>query len=270
MSRLGGRVAAALALGAAALAVASPAGAWRAPKIRTMALSAELTGIHVDRWHYRGAGYPDPDASWATGGGTQTLGFSTPRPLRYRAVVASGDVPGGGTLPPLQLQPLAAGGPLKGSLRRRAAWRPHDAEVCDREGGCEDDLLVPPVHLPPSCPGRRLPVPARIGVERRSGSGLSVLSAKFEALPLEGLWPNCPPDMDGVRRPLALAQPASLGFAGAVARIRGLRPGEEATLKAHLSRGAVDGSASASCPPIGPGLRECAVTDLTLEVTRLR
>jgi hypothetical protein len=236
-----------------------------------MTLAVELTGIHVDRWHYQGEGFPDPDASWAIGSGTQTLGFSTPRPLRYRAVVASGEVPGGGTLPPLQLQPLAAGGLLKGSLRRRAGWRYHDAEACDREGGCEDAVLVPPVHLPPSCPAKRVPVPAQVGVERRAGSGLSVLSAKFEPLPLEGLWPNCPPDVDGARRPLALAQPASLGFAGAVARLRRLRPGEGATLKAHLTRGAADGSATASCPPPGgPGLRECAVTDLTLEVTRLR
>lgn len=260
-----------LAVGVAALTAASPAAAWRAPRIRTMALSVELTGIHVDRWHYEGDGYPDPGSSWATGSGTQTLGFSTPRPLRYRAVVASGEVPGGGTLPPLQLQPLTVPEPLQGSLRRRAGWRYHDPEICDREGDCEDAMLVPPVHRPPSCPGKKVPVPATVGVERLSGSGLSVLAAKFETLRLEGLWSNCPPEMDGGGGHLALGQPADVAFAGAVAAIRRLRPGEAVTLKAHLTRGAADGSASASCPPLsGPGLNECAVTDLTLEVGRLR
>jgi hypothetical protein len=242
---------------------------WQPPHFKRMKLVVELTGIHVDRWHVRDPKGARPEGSWVEGSGTQTLGFSTPHPMRFEALVASGETPTGERLPPLSLAPLAAPRPLKGSLRREASWRHHDSEVCDREGGCEDELPVPPVHLPASCPSRRVGVPASLEIGR--GSGHNVLSATFETLPIEHPWSNCPPDMDGASRPLALAQPASLGFGGGIARIAHLAPGETVTLKAHRTQGAVDGAPSARCSKLaGPGRQECAATDLTLEVTRLK
>jgi hypothetical protein len=237
-----------------------------------MTLSVELTGIHVDRWHVETEGYPLKDRSWVSGLGAQTLGFSTPRPLRFQAMAIAGETPSGERLPPLTLAPLGAPKPLEGSLRRRGSWHYNDPQICDREGGCEEANMLVPSHVPPICPARRIGVPAAVEVERLAGSGASALAVSFEPLPIEGAWENCPPDMDGARRPLALAQPAKVRFGGALAKISRLGVGDEATLKAHLVQGAADGSpAGGRCPHLeGPEQQECAVTDLTLEVSRLR
>lgn len=257
-----------------ALAAAPAAHAAAGFKAKRMTLSVELTGIHVVDWHVQDPNYPDPLTSWVVGKGTQTLGFSTRRPVRFKATAFSGRVPGGQSLPALVLQPQAAPRPLKGSLRRKGSWKYNDDSICDREGGCDDSVLVPPVHLPASCPARTVQVPAVVDVSASGGNPASqMLFAKFNGpLQLDGLWSNCPPDMDAVKRPLALAQPpATLSFGRGAKRVARMRRGSTLTLKTQVERGATDGVISGSCPKLaGPGQQECAVTDLTLEIKRVR
>jgi hypothetical protein len=254
------------------LASAAPAAAYTPPKAKRMTLAVDVTGIHVVDWHVQDGAYPDPARSWSEGSGTQTLGFSTRRPIRFRATALSGTTPRGDALPPLILAPMRAPAPLKGSLRRTASWKVNDGSGCDREGGCDDDPVFIPLHAPASCPGKQVAVPAEVDVTAPAGEPQRrVLYALIRPAKLDGLWPNCPPDMDAIRRPLRLAQPPSLGFADGIRRISRLRRGGKVTLKAQLEQGAAGGAPTASCPPLtGPGQQECAVTDITVEVRRLR
>jgi hypothetical protein len=270
----------------AALAAAPAAGA-RAPRavprpamriavprvhIQHMTLAVEITGLHQDRWHLQEDGYPDANRIWYAGKGAQTLGFSTPKPVTYQAIAMSGSIPGGTRLSPLSMTHIGSK-PLRGSLRRRTqSWQYSDGNPCDREGGCEVNELIPPVHLPASCPERRLGVPANLETATSAGGRLAVLQVSFSPLTLEGLWPQCPPDMDVVKRPLTLAQPHTVALAGGIRAIGHLAKGESVTLKGAFRRGgSTQSSETASCPaPSGVGLQECAVTDVTVEVKRLR
>jgi hypothetical protein len=88
----------------------------------------------------------------------------------------------------------------------------------------------------------------------------------------DGLWPNCPPDMNGSKRPLALGLPPRTYFTGAIHKMFAIHRGQTITVRRTITRSAIDGAISTGCPTTlqGPGLHECAVTDLTLQITRLR
>jgi hypothetical protein len=242
------------------------------PRVTSMRLAVEITGIHVVDWHLQEEGFPDPSRAWVAGKGTQTLGFSAPRPVVYLATAASGTTPDGTPLSPLAVVPLHEK-PEKGSLRRRASWRHSDGPSCDSEGHCEDPVLVPPLHQTPSCPAKRLPVPVKLEVTGPAGAPVrNALTVSFASLGLDGLWNACPPDIDGAVRPLALAQPHAVTIPGGVGSIARLHRGQKVTLKGSYQRGITDRSAeSRTCPRLGGiGQQECAVTDVTVEVTRLR
>lgn len=256
----------------AALPLRAQARRFSLPRVKQMTLAVEITGLHQVRWHLQDEGYPDPKRIWYSGKGSQTLGFSTPKPVTYRAAAMSGTTPDGTRLTPLALTPSAVK-PMKGSLRRKySGWQFSDGDPCDREGGCEVNQLIPPLHHNPSCPERRLGVPATLETGATPDGKLSVLQVSFSPLSLEGLWPECPPDMDGVSRPLTLAQPHTVALAGGIKAIAHLAKGQSVTLKGAFRRGASDASGeTASCPTLsGAGKQECAVTDVTVEVKRLR
>lgn len=257
----------------AVLAVAlipAEANAFSAPKVTIMKLAVEVTGVHLDEWHFQDEAFPDPSRIWSIGSGTQTLGFSTPKPTIYSATVISGSVPGGGSVPPLSLAKLGSS-PLKGSLRRDASWRNNDGDPCDTEGKCDPAELVGQLHHKPSCPALRRAVPATLELSRPGGEGPEVLTVGFSTVAgLSSPWPNCPPDIDGVSRPLRLAQPRAVLLPGAAARISKLARGASVTFKGASELGAQDGDEAKPCPKLsGPGMRECATTDVTVEVQRI-
>ena len=78
--------------------------------------------------------------------------------------------------------------------------------------------------------------------------------------------------MEGIKRPLSLTQPHTVALAGGIKAISHLAKGESVTLKGAFRRGASDKSGeTASCPTLaGVGQQECAVTDVTVEVKRLK
>ena len=247
-----------LAAAAAALGLATGAGAQSVPTVSRVDLEVDVTGIHVDRWHFADDGYPDAGRTWVEGKGTQTLGLSTRRPVRFHAMLVGGR---------LLLVPTAAPKPLNGSLRRTQQWHHNDVEQCDREGGCDGEVPVVPLHVKPNCPAKRVDVPASVQVTPSAGGHLKVT---FGAMKLD-LWSNCPPDIEGIRRPLTLAQPLLLDFGAVAHRVGRLGRGETLTLKHSHQMGATDGLLASSCPALsGTGMHECAVTDITVEVTRVR
>lgn len=262
--------AAALALLAASAASASAAGA-ATPRVTTMRLAVQTTAIHVVDWHVQDAAYPDPKRAWVQGHGTQTLGFSDRRAVTYLAIAASGRAPDGTVLQPLALTRTRLPQPLRASLRRTGDWHVNDAAGCDREGGCDDDLLARPLHFKQACAPKRVNVPAQLEVARLSPAANRFrLLARFDPLNLGHPWANCPPDMDGVERPLTLASPPQVAVAGGISALAHLRRGATLTLEAERRQGAIDGTARAACPKLaGPGLQECATTHVTVEVRRL-
>ncbi len=238
------------------------------PQIRSLRLAVEITGLNVVDWHREDEGFPDPDRVWIQGEGSQTLGFSTPKPIVYLATTFSGTLPSDAPVSPLALVPLHAATPLKGSLRRHGSWHHGDGVLCDREGGCPEGVVVP-LHQKPNCPARRLPVAAVLATTGAGGRARDQVVLKSETTIPAGLWKNCPPDMEGERGEL-LGLPDQLVIPGAVRRISHLAKGRKVTLKAQLERGAADGAEAASCPPFtGVGFQQCAVTDVIVEVTRV-
>lgn len=256
----------------ASLALLAAAPASATPSVKMMRLAIQSTTIHVVDWHQQDAAYPDASRAWVQGHGTQTLGFSDRRPVTYIAVVVSGRGPGGIALKPLGLVPAKARKPLRASVRRTADWHISDGTQCDREGGCDYDPLVPPVHHKQSCDPKHVDVPVQLGVDQPSGRANTYrLSARFDPLNLEHLWESCPPDMDNVERPLTLAHLPAVAFGGAIAKVAHLKRGGNVTLEAEQRQGAVNAKTQTGCPKLkGPGLQECATTHVTLEVTRLR
>lgn len=260
-----------LAVAAALLAAIVPAGtsAFQAPKVTKMRLAVEITGIHLVDWHYQSSDELKAENPWVVGSGTQTLGFSSPKPLIYKAIAIDGKTPGGTALEPLTLLQLSAK-PLKGSLRRKGSWRYNDPPPCG-EGQCDGSGGAPIVRPKPSCPAKRREVPAGLEVSNPGGKGQRVLTVGFGLVSLNDVWSQCPPDMDGAKNSLALGQPRAVFLRGGVERISKLRRGAKLTLKgsAELGRGLT--GESKTCPEMsGKGLKECAVTDVTVEVTRLR
>src|SRR5205085_11380068 len=104
----------------------------------------------------------------------------------------------------------------------------NDPALCDREGGCADGFPAP---LPSFDPG--LPNPERDGAAqaRRPADQTGPSSEDGSVCGLsgnfDGLWANCPPDMYGTKRPLALGPPRRAYFAGAIHKVFALGAGEK-------------------------------------------
>lgn len=257
-------VAAALALLAALLPAS--ASAFKPPQVTMMKLAVEVTGIHVVDWHYQSTDVLDPEEPWQLGSGTQTLGFSSPKPAIYFATVIRGNVPGG------NVEPFSLGQattkPLEASLRRKGSWRYHAGNPCGGEG-CPG--VVPIAHPKPSCPARRATLPVTLEVTHPRGQGAKLLTAGFGLLNVRKPWTNCPPDVDGARDRLSLSQPRAVFLPTGIDRVSGLRRGATVTLKGSTDLGSGESGEARKCPAMsGKGMRQCAVTDVTVEVTRLR
>lgn len=256
-----------LAVAVLAAALPASAGAFAHPTVTTMRLAVEITGIHVVDWHYQSTDDLSAEA-WTVGSGTQTLGFSTPKPLPYRAIVTRGKLPGGGSLPPLQLQPLATK-PLKGSLRRSGSFRHKEPAPCG-EGQCSG--AAPTVRVEKgSCPAKRRPVKTYLEMTH-PGDGAEVLATTFGVVDVESAWSNCPPDVGGSRNNLTLANPRAVFLPNGIERIAKLRRGAKLTLKGSWERGAGESGETKQFAKklTGKGMNQCAVTDVTVEITRLR
>jgi hypothetical protein len=258
-------------LGAVLALIALPtgAGAFAHPQVTTMRLAVEITGIHVVDWHYQSTDDLAGAESWTVGSGTQTLGFTTRKPLPFRAILTRGKLPGGGALPPLQLQPLSSSSPLKGSLRRTGSFRHKSPPPCG-EGQCGGG--APTIRTEKgSCPAKRTPVPTYLETSR-PGAGAEQLTVGFGVVDAESAWSNCPPDVGGSRNNLTLANPRAVLLPDGMERIASLKRGGKLTLKGSWERAAADGTESPRCAQklAGAGMKQCAVTEVTVEVTRLR
>jgi hypothetical protein len=262
-----------VALALAALAFPAGAAAIPHPHVSQMLLDVQVTGTHTDDWHVTEGPYPEPDRPWVDSTGKQTLSFRSPK-VRYLATAISGSLPGGVTAAPLSLVPKGGlAKPFAATLTRQASWKREDAPLCDREGGCEGDFPLYPLRHNPECPDQTIPFAPYMETVWTAGHGSKMsLRLKFPEVSSSGLWPNCPPDMDGTTRALYLEQPEELAFGGAIKQIVHMAKGDSLSFKASATQGAVGGAVTPlPCPTLGgPIQQECAVTKATVEVTRVR
>jgi hypothetical protein len=261
LTTLGTAALAALALGAG---LAPQRAAAAAPEPQMIELSVEITGMHLVDWQYRSDHYDDPTVGWTEGSGNQTLGWSTTRPLRAQLMKLPASVMGH-RLPPLQLVGFRQLPRLKGTVVRTARVRRLDPPpVC--EGGDVSSCGVMPLpRLQAQVCGRR---PVKTGVELELRAGTIVVRAQ-PATPIKSLFPRCAPD-----RPdqpfvaqLDVPTPDPVYFWDAANAIAKLRRGGK--LKLHEDR---PGGAR-RCPlpkQTSNGYEECGVTDVTLEIRRVR
>jgi hypothetical protein len=275
---------------ALAAALPSPSGAATTKKL---AFSVDVTGIHVVDWSDQPAEKADC-RSWSAGTGTQTIGFSTPRKLRYSALMVVGKTPI--PVPRFQLLPTRTV-TLKTSVDRKADWTDHtppNTSACtpcgptSEYGPCSDAVPDPAPLL--NCGRRTLKnvfgqLTYTGAGERGPGAGDDdLVAALTDTLDLSvgaspaGLYTSCPPDWTGhTTQALHSPAPLRISFVGAkVRRLKKLAVGRSVTLKEQREVGYRvplngTGSETQNCSKVGgPGYTECAVTDVTLKLRRTR
>ncbi|HEY8584299.1 MAG TPA: hypothetical protein VIL49_15185, partial [Capillimicrobium sp.] len=245
-----------------ALAALTPSAA-SALELKRMDLEIRVAGEHTVRWNSQTEGYPDGDRGWSKGSGAQTLRFRTRKPIPYGATTLKGALPHG-SMPALSLSPLKVA-PLTGRVTREAEWT-DNVNSCDGEG-CGDTGYHPFVPLM-SCPERAIGVRAAVAVEPLPGESSSSpqrrLALSVDEAPLD-LWEACPPDGE-----LQLGQVPGVALKG-MDKVVHLRQGQTVTLTGEAKRGhtSTGGLYEGRCPGLGaPGQQECAVTRVTVTVTR--
>lgn len=262
----------ALACGAALAAAAAATPAQAAPG--DAVLQVEITGIHVVDWTYVTGGYPDECQGWTKGSGTQTTGIRTVAPIRYDLF----DI-GFGKL----LSPDTRKARFKASAERSADWTEHRTPMtsactpcgplseygkCEEPGPDVAPLFVCRRQTPEAMAMLQM-IPAGTEMEDGVVSLADVLVVTSTASPS---WTHCPPDFDGSPISMHAEQPLEVRIVGAkVQRLMNMRKGQKLTLKGDAERG-FDGSREAeTCKgAAGQAYHECAVTDMTVEVRRVR
>jgi hypothetical protein len=273
--------------------VALPGGARAADQPKRY--SVDVTGIHHVDWAYEDAGAGAECGNWSRGSGSQTIGFSHTRPDRYTLTALPKAMRK--YLPkeaPAKLWVPARLGMAKVALQREVeGWTDHLAPgrctPCEQEGGCDGPAPdpIPPPAPPTDCPRRSQKSPIAVnfypdGKIPVDDDGLvAPLEDRHPAFAVEpGLkvgdgYARCYPDLHRLK--LQTGDPFRVSLQP-VSRILGLRAGGSVTLKASAQHytvtppGGGKATQAIRCPAAlaGPGLRDCAVTDVTVVVRRLR
>lgn len=255
-----------------------------------MKLAVEITGIHVVDWSMRGKDAPNPCKAWVKGGGTQTIGFSTRRPMRYTAF----STPRIGDVRPQFVLLGGTNAKYRATVERKGDWEentiPQTSQCTpcgplSEYGECKpEDAPLAPLY---DCRRKAIRAPGAVlsyvDAGQNSGDEVASLVDRLNVAmtaPTSGLYPHCPPEIaDGTGRQLKHPEPLAVDILGAAARkLTKLKPGRKITLKGDAEAGYIeeDGVPSretktcSSATLAGTGYRECAVTDVTVEVRRLR
>lgn len=274
------------------LLLLAPAHARAADTVK-MQFAVEVTGIHVVDWVHD-PGTTDTCKAWSKGSGTQTTGFSTKRPVRYTGMKIVGKLPEiMRNAPRFTLLGFGRTSDFKATVERKGDWEEHlipNQRPCvpcgplSEYGECGDAPL-PPAPLF-SCGRRDIKAAGANLAFVAKGSDDDGPVALTDALRVDlaassdGLFPHCPPELaDGTGRELQQPDPREVSFVGAkVRKLQSLRVGQKITLKDSSEAGYVSESekapreldACSSATLSGPGYRECAITDVTVEVRRTR
>jgi uncharacterized protein (DUF2141 family) len=264
-----------IALLATAGALVAPAAAQAAA---TPEYAVEVTGIHVVDWELRTADYPQECKGWTHGQGTQTLGVRTTKAARYMLLT----IPGSGPM-----FSMSKAGKYAGHAQRELQkWQDHgvpQTRACtpcgplSEYGECDEDasgdLLAPLFDCKArTAPGTAVVSLALAGQPTGEGSAVALADSVRVATSVGATFTHCPPTQNGGPG-LKAEQPTEVSIVGAqVKRLLRLRPGQKLTLKGSEERGTAAGQESQSCSkPAGTvGYSECAVTEITVEIRRLK
>lgn len=270
------------------LALAAVAAQPSAAASRDKLFSVEVTGIHHVDWSYQSAGAHGECDTWSTGSGTQTTGFSQPRPARYTVIPQLRGVRRGS---PAAFWVMTVEGASKVTVGRTVGgWTDHlppgRCTPCEQEGGCDGPVADPPAPAPIATDCRRRTLPALILTmyypdgDAPSDDVVAPLRRRPPALQVQlsssigTIFSRCYPDLhDGLR--IATPDPPAMTIAKA-GRVARLRRDGRLTLRASSERETrvLDGEPTVrdACAPTvaGPGYVECAVTEVTVRIRRIR
>lgn len=269
----------------------------RAADTVEMQFKVEVTGIHVVDWSYRPSTAGETCKAWSKGEGTQTTGFSTKRPVKYVGMKIVGKLPKAmAKAPRFTLLGFGRPGDFKATVERKGDWEDHTVPMTaectpcgprSEYGACDDAPHVDPARLL-NCGRRDIKAASAhltfIGKhDERDEDLLAPLTDALRVEPsagVDGLFGNCPPELaDGTGRDLKHPDPMEVSFVGAQARkITKMRVGQRIRLHDSVEAGFVSAegaedreTTSCSAKTLqGFGYRECAVTDATVEVRRVR
>jgi hypothetical protein len=244
-----------------ALALTTDAGA-APPPFEERRYRVELTGIQVHDWRYRSAVPLPVEAGWQRGDGTQTVGWQTTRPGILTAtrnhLRRIGDV----RLPAFVLNGFRRDPKLKATVDR-------SSEIVSKTGPpvCEGGKLDPEcagyvertTPLPQACGRHELPMKLSF-TPYEDGRTLETL---IDADPA-ARYRECGPGTGAASWLPALDEELGTTFPDAGRRLKRLRRGGRLRLR-H--------SAETDGCPLGEerqGFADCAVTDVTVEITRTR
>jgi hypothetical protein len=256
----------AAALAAAALVPVGVASAGP-PKVEFTRYKVEVTGIVIDDWHYQSRGWGTGEGG-ARGAGTETIGFSTRRPVRFLGVVQSGSVRGF-KLGNFSIAPLGRLQPLRGSIVRTGSYRTDDGmPVC--EGGpqyCPDEGPGPQPSF--QCPRLKRKLPYRLGADTDAEETVKLrLEIDLPSRP----YADCHPDHDHGSNTLLADSPIDwYWYANALKYLeRGERDTYRVDRELFLNG---DSEPKRRCPKSwdsGVGFKQCVVYDYTVEIRRIR
>jgi hypothetical protein len=271
-----------------AAATPSPAGA---AGFTTREYTVEVTGVHHVDWSWQGDGYDQDCRDWTAGSGEATIGFSQPRPARYRLLTLSGKLPAGA--PRVTWMPASTGRTRISARRSARDWKDHLApgrcSPCEQEGGgCAPAPDRPQPAAPPACPARSPQGTIAVGYYPDgdlpdTGTDDDLLAGLGPALQVEvsvrtaSAFSRCLPDVRGELR-LYTPDPMTVTVHN-VRPLERLAVGGKVTRKGSWERRAA--GAPNAVPALkesntcdegvgGPGYEECAVTDVTVEIRRRR
>lgn len=262
---------------------------------RSMVFSVDVSGAHHVDWKWQDPYGPEPCNDWTNAAGSQTTGFSHVRPAKYVATVSTGKtlkgLPKGAKVPGVAWSPSGQAKVKMTVTRKVTDLEPHLAPgsctPCEQEGGG----CAPPVDRQPQLPetdcARRTLKGAGVGIAyvpegfAEAEDGLPKLGedalrvAPFSPLDREA-YKACYPELLPTRQHLETPEPLPIQIRSA-ARVLRLRVGGKVTYNASRELGtwllAGKVMTEEHCtPPEGPqyGYVECAVTDITVKIKRLK
>jgi hypothetical protein len=244
-----------------ALAAAAPASA-ASPKIEARQYAFDVTGIQVIDWQYRSESCGTEHAPCDEGAGTQTVGWSTPRPVIVDAMVARGRFPAGVRVDSFRLLGQRNAPKIRATVNREGKATHQDPPpACEGSAHTPDCLFVPlPATVASECGRRTL-----------DGLTLSLTQPEHDASildvgtsePFARNYTDCAPDSGAFNVVYQLGYSLDMRFEGVAGRLKRMKRGQK--VKLH-SEDRVD----CPMPTAVKGFARCVTTDVTVEVKRRR
>ncbi|MDQ2699912.1 MAG: hypothetical protein M3Y23_01140, partial [Actinomycetota bacterium] len=240
-------------------------------KILRSKYKVEVTGLYENTWQGQTSGYPRSDTPWSQEKGKVTAGFRTVKPWTFVGSKFQGDLPGPTKLPKFQLM-AAAPTVTKSKNRAQFKRKINYVAMCGGElGECDGTEKSGVESTSRSCqkPGR---VPLDFDFDADGFKPLITVGFGFH----QSMDTFCGKKYPGENSITDLKKPFRMK--NGVDEIAGLEKGEKMVRVGSREQGWIGGDGHPDgarhvkqCPQMsGVGSRQCWVTDIRIEVKRVK